>query len=93
MSEALNRLEHEDKPTTSLFDILEYLAFATYKEGHIEKALQLTNRMLALQPDHQRALGNKAYYEKQIHEEKRNKRGDLGSLNESVKKVSFFSKC
>lgn len=89
MNEALSRHERGPNPTVELFDILEYLAFSTYKQGNVKKALQLTNRLLDIIPDHKRALGNKIFYEKALDEERRGTRGELGSfpVEHSVKKV------
>ncbi|RXG58866.1 Prolyl 4-hydroxylase subunit alpha-1 [Armadillidium vulgare] len=88
MNEALNRYERETNATADLFDILEYLAFSTYKQGNVKKALQLTNRLLDINPEHKRALGNKVFYEKAIDEETSVLRGESGSVpvDEAVKK-------
>ncbi|PSN40929.1 Prolyl 4-hydroxylase subunit alpha-2 [Blattella germanica] len=59
MTEALQRHEEEYNKTTDKSDILEYLAFSTYKQGNVHRALQLTNELLSIIPTHQRALGNK----------------------------------
>lgn len=62
MTEALDRLELQDPnsaDTVSRADILEYLAFSSYMQGHVKHALKLTDELLQLRPDHQRAKGNK----------------------------------
>lgn len=59
MTEAMQRYHDEYNKTTTKPDILEYLAFSTYMEGNIRRALQMTNELLELQPDHERAIGNK----------------------------------
>lgn len=74
MTEALDLLEEEEIKTAELHDILEYLAFATFQSGDIETALQLTNRLLSIDPHHERALGNKIYYENMIESAKSNKK-------------------
>lgn len=66
MQEADSRLGREVNETTKKSDILEYLAFSTYMQGNTPLALQLTNELLHIIPSHQRALGNKAYYEDAI---------------------------
>ena len=79
MKEALERLEEETIKTVEMSDILEYLAFSTFQSGNLQEALDLTNRLLAIAPDHERAIGNKVYYENMLETEKRNsKRGDDG---------------
>lgn len=64
MNEAMNRLNNNSQLTRA--DLLEYLAFSTFKEGDVRLALDMTNELLDLVPDHQRALGNRNYYEKQL---------------------------
>ncbi|KAH8381795.1 hypothetical protein KR009_000228 [Drosophila setifemur] len=69
MNEAMSRMLEEPSNHTQSFtkaDILEYLAFSTYKEGDIEVALTMTNELLQLLPHHERANGNKRFYEKEI---------------------------
>lgn len=99
MNEAMNRLlsEPKNKTDTSITraDILEYLAFSTYKQGNTVTALRMTNELLELLPDHERAIGNKIYYEKQIAEEEektlnrvtKNVKGDDGSSDIEVSKL------
>lgn len=52
--------------------------------GDVRVALDITNQLLSIDPEHDRALGNKIYYEKELHKEaERNAdrmlRGDDGS--------------
>ncbi|XP_037950136.1 prolyl 4-hydroxylase subunit alpha-1 [Teleopsis dalmanni] len=84
MNEAMTRLLDEPRNQTQAFtraDILEYLAFSTYKQGNVESALTMTNELLHLIPNHDRATGNKVFYEKEIAKFKAEKRvkGDDGS--------------
>ena len=53
------RAETEER-TAPLGDILEYLAFSTYRLGDIHRALRLTNQLLDEEPGHPRGVGNKA---------------------------------
>lgn len=81
MEEALDKVrEFEDEgDDVNVVSILDYLAFALYKQGNVQRALALTNEMLSLSPDHSRALGNKQYYEKMLAEDNNSgKRGDDG---------------
>lgn len=79
MTEAINRLNNDSRMPRS--DVLEYLAFSTFKEGDVKSALEMTNELLEMVPDHQRAQGNKYYYEKELTKmnEKSQLRGDDGS--------------
>ncbi|EDW15488.2 uncharacterized protein Dmoj_GI24860 [Drosophila mojavensis] len=84
MNEAMARMLEEPHNQTQSFtraDVLEYLAFCTYKQGNVESALTMTNELLQLLPDHERANGNKKFYEKEIAQlkEKLKVKGDDGS--------------
>lgn len=63
MTEALARHDRESNRTdTARWEILEYLAYSTYMQGDVQSALDMTDQLLELVPDHKRALGNRAYY-------------------------------
>ncbi|XP_074029071.1 prolyl 4-hydroxylase subunit alpha-1 isoform X1 [Leptinotarsa decemlineata] len=94
MREAEARLKREANETVDRSDILEYLAFSTYKQGKIPLALDLTNKLLEILPTHTRALGNKMYYEEEIEKsiESERKKGDDESDSiqyEGVNSVKF----
>lgn len=79
MNEALKRINNHSQLTRA--DVLEYLAFSTFKQGNVREALDMTNELLRLAPNHQRARGNKNYYEKELMNlnQKALLRGDDGS--------------
>lgn len=63
---------------------MRYYIYPFLLVGNIRNALDLTNELLELAPEHERANGNKAFYEKELAheaEEKADKmlRGDDGS--------------
>lgn len=77
MREADARLGLEPNQTIEKTDILEYLAFSTYKQGNLPLALDLTNKLLEIFPGHPRAYGNKVYYEEEIQKNSEfKKKGD-----------------
>lgn len=79
MTEAMDRYHDEVNKTITKGDILEYLAFSTYMQGNIKRALQMTNELLEIVPNHERAQGNKLYYEDAISQNKHlKKKGDEG---------------
>lgn len=91
MEEALRKNREMEEPSVDTAEILDYLAFSTYMQGNVRRALSLTNELLELEPDHSRAEQNKYFYEKIIQEEEQNsrKRGDDGQVpasNEFVNK-------
>ncbi|XP_076459710.1 prolyl 4-hydroxylase subunit alpha-1-like isoform X2 [Babylonia areolata] len=63
MEEAMNRLGDKDATPAKRVELLDYLAFSYFKQGYIKRALTLTNELLELDPDHERAFNNKRYYE------------------------------
>lgn len=91
MTEALSRQEAENNKTVEHADILEYLAFSTYMQGNIRQALKLTDELLLERPNHQRAQGNKVYYEEALSTQEAARRGeDRDSLGEeAVEKVTI----
>lgn len=47
--------------------------------GNVARALSMTNELLELVPSHQRALGNRAYYQEEIQKSQgKRKRGEDG---------------
>lgn len=90
MTEAINRLNNDSRMPRS--DVLEYLAFSTFKEGDVQSALEMTKELLDMVPDHQRAQGNKYYYEKELSKinEKSVLRGDDGTDDVPVDKSLEF---
>ncbi|XP_052860862.1 prolyl 4-hydroxylase subunit alpha-1-like [Anopheles cruzii] len=86
MREAMDRLTQEVNRTAMKEDVLEYLAFSTFKQGNIQTALSMTEELLELVPNHERAVSNKAYYVKELEKEAHHKvlRGDDGSAEVPV---------
>nr|CAD7453803.1 unnamed protein product [Timema tahoe] len=80
MTEALGRYQDESNKTTTKSDILEYLAFSTYMQGNVHRALKLTDELLEILPNHERAVGNKVYYLQDLEKRKKGqKRGEDGA--------------
>ncbi|GMS90592.1 hypothetical protein PENTCL1PPCAC_12767, partial [Pristionchus entomophagus] len=69
MEEAMERLEKEDPPSANKNDVLEYLAFAMYKQGNLKRALKLTEELYKSDPTHPRAKGNVKWYEDLLEQE------------------------
>ncbi|CAH2076657.1 unnamed protein product, partial [Iphiclides podalirius] len=87
MTEALRKLENEsDTYNFTEVDILEYISFSHYLLGDVEKALEWTKKLLALDPEHPRARGNVPHFQRTIQEKearlRRKRRGDLGDEDE-----------
>ncbi|PAV65048.1 hypothetical protein WR25_16535 [Diploscapter pachys] len=69
MQEARRKAEKEDVPTADIEDIVEYLSFSLYKQGNLKHALQLTEELHKINPQHPRAKGNIKWYEDLLAEE------------------------
>ena len=67
-------------------DILEYLAFSTYQKGEVSSAIRLTEQLLRIEPNHPRAAGNIAHYEKLIFD----KRGEDGLETDKVRNTEYY---
>ncbi|XP_006006516.1 prolyl 4-hydroxylase subunit alpha-1 isoform X3 [Latimeria chalumnae] len=64
MAQALKQLDAgEESSSIDKIIVLDYLSYAVYQQGDLDTALQLTKRLLILDPEHQRANGNLRYFE------------------------------
>ena len=80
MSEALVQYELENYSSeVKLVDILDYFAFATARQGNLKHALELTQKIIEIQPKHTRAQSNIDFYKRTLKEETKKLRGDLSS--------------
>ncbi|XP_036590872.1 prolyl 4-hydroxylase subunit alpha-1 [Trichosurus vulpecula] len=70
MEQALKQLEEGEVSTLDKVSVLDYWSYAVYQQGHLEKALMLTKKLLELDPEHQRANGNLKYFEYIMAKEK-----------------------
>uniref|UniRef100_A0A8C5QCQ9 Prolyl 4-hydroxylase subunit alpha-1 n=1 Tax=Leptobrachium leishanense TaxID=445787 RepID=A0A8C5QCQ9_9ANUR len=63
MEQALKQLDEGEESSVDKVLVLDYLSYAVYQQGDLDKALTLTKRLLSLDPDHQRGNGNLRYFE------------------------------
>ncbi|GAB1295134.1 Prolyl 4-hydroxylase subunit alpha-1 [Apodemus speciosus] len=70
MDQALVQLEEGEASTVDKVSVLDYLSYAVYQQGDLDKALLLTKKLLELDPEHQRANGNLIYFEYIMSKEK-----------------------
>uniref|UniRef100_UPI0040535BA5 Prolyl 4-hydroxylase subunit alpha-1 n=1 Tax=Homo sapiens TaxID=9606 RepID=UPI0040535BA5 len=63
MEQALRQLDEGEISTIDKVSVLDYLSYAVYQQGDLDKALLLTKKLLELDPEHQRANGNLKYFE------------------------------
>ncbi|XP_073251115.1 prolyl 4-hydroxylase subunit alpha-1-like isoform X1 [Porites lutea] len=68
----------------NLFDIYDHLSFSEYKRGNLKKALNYSQKMVELDPTHERAQGNVEYFGEEIKMYKgTGRRGDTGVITET----------
>lgn len=63
--------------------------------GNVARALSMTNELLELVPTHERALGNRAYYQKEIQSKAnltKKKRGEDGRDDTAIPEQVRFEK-
>lgn len=73
MEQALKQLDAGEVSTIDKITVLDYLSYSIYQQGDLDKALELTKRLLKLDPEHQRANGNLRYFEYMIADQKKEK--------------------
>ncbi|XP_058508107.1 prolyl 4-hydroxylase subunit alpha-1b isoform X4 [Solea solea] len=71
MAQALKQLDQGEESTLDAVTVLDYLSYAIYQQGEIQRALDYTKRLLELDPEHQRAKGNLKYFEFQLEKQKK----------------------
>ncbi|XP_073725402.1 prolyl 4-hydroxylase subunit alpha-1b isoform X2 [Misgurnus anguillicaudatus] len=71
MTQALTQLDGGEESTIDKVTVMDYLSYAIYQQGELEKALEITRRMLKLDPNHQRANGNLKYFEFQLEKQRK----------------------
>ncbi|KAJ8247989.1 hypothetical protein GJAV_G00236910 [Gymnothorax javanicus] len=70
MSQALRQLEQGEESYIDKVLVLDYLSYALYQQGAIQKALEYTKHLLLLDPGHQRAQGNVDYFQLQLDKQR-----------------------
>ncbi|XP_067091995.1 prolyl 4-hydroxylase subunit alpha-1b isoform X3 [Osmerus mordax] len=70
MAQALKQQDQGEESPIDKVLVLDYLSYSVYQQGELERALELTKRLLSLDPDHQRANGNLKYFEFQLEKQR-----------------------
>ncbi|XP_057215498.1 prolyl 4-hydroxylase subunit alpha-2 isoform X2 [Triplophysa rosa] len=71
MQQALKQMDTGEDAKTIKADILDYLSYSVYQMGDLPRAIELTRRLVAIDPGHQRAGGNLRYFERLLSKELR----------------------
>ncbi|XP_077206551.1 prolyl 4-hydroxylase subunit alpha-1 isoform X4 [Paroedura picta] len=91
MQQALKQLDDGEVSSIDKVSVLDYLSYAVYQQGDLDKAMTLTKRLLELDPEHQRANGNMKYFEYIITKEKEGNKSD-GKTNDKAEEESKTQK-
>ncbi|KAJ8404762.1 hypothetical protein AAFF_G00331490 [Aldrovandia affinis] len=71
MAQALRQQDEGEETPLDRVTVLDYLSYSIYQQGELERALELTKRLLSLDPEHQRANGNLKYFEYQLAKQRK----------------------
>ncbi|KAJ8365596.1 hypothetical protein SKAU_G00144270 [Synaphobranchus kaupii] len=71
MAQALKQVDEGEESTLDKVTVLDYLSYSIYQQGELEKALDLTKKLLQMDPEHQRAKGNLKYFEYQLEKQRK----------------------
>ncbi|MGH0117909.1 UNVERIFIED_CONTAM: hypothetical protein FKN15_074376 [Acipenser sinensis] len=71
MQQALKQLDEGEEAVVSKPEVLDYLSYSVYQMGDLHRAIQLTRRLLAVDPTHQRGGANLRYFERLLGKEMR----------------------
>ncbi|XP_048399189.1 prolyl 4-hydroxylase subunit alpha-2-like isoform X1 [Stegostoma tigrinum] len=69
MQQALKQLEEGEPSVLTQAEALDYLSYSVYQMGDIQRAIDLTKRLIAVDPTHLRAQSNLHYFKNFLHEE------------------------
>ncbi|XP_034746141.1 prolyl 4-hydroxylase subunit alpha-2-like isoform X3 [Etheostoma cragini] len=81
MQQSLKQLDGGEETVVSKEDILDYLSYSVYQMGDLPRAIELTRRLVAIDPSHQRAGGNLRYFERLLSKQ-------LNELNQDYQPAS-----
>uniref|UniRef100_A0A1A8GDA8 Prolyl 4-hydroxylase subunit alpha-1 n=1 Tax=Nothobranchius korthausae TaxID=1143690 RepID=A0A1A8GDA8_9TELE len=86
MAQALKQLDEGEESTIDKVTVLDYLSYAIYQQGEMERALEYTKRLLELDPEHQRAKGNVKYFEFQLEKQRKTEEEESKKQPERAKR-------
>ncbi|XP_072368744.1 prolyl 4-hydroxylase subunit alpha-2-like isoform X7 [Scyliorhinus torazame] len=69
MQQTLKQLEEGEASPVTQAEALDYLSYSVYQMGDMHRAVDLTKRLIAIDPTHVRAKTNLHYFKKSLEEE------------------------
>ncbi|XP_007562125.1 PREDICTED: prolyl 4-hydroxylase subunit alpha-2 isoform X3 [Poecilia mexicana] len=79
--QALKQLDDGEEAVVTKAEILDYLSYSVYQMGDIPRAIELTRRLVAVDPSHERAGGNLRYFERLLSKQ-------LNEMNQAYQPAS-----
>ncbi|XP_056147571.1 prolyl 4-hydroxylase subunit alpha-1b isoform X2 [Lampris incognitus] len=92
MAQALKQLDQGEESPIDKVTVLDYLSYAIYQQGEIARALEYTMKLLALDPEHQRAKGNLKYFEFQLEKQRKTAEAETQENTEHTKRETSKKK-
>uniref|UniRef100_A0A3Q0RGH4 Prolyl 4-hydroxylase subunit alpha-1 n=1 Tax=Amphilophus citrinellus TaxID=61819 RepID=A0A3Q0RGH4_AMPCI len=71
MAQALKQLDEGEDSTLDKVTVIDYLSYAIYQQGEMERAMDYTKRLIELDPEHPRGKSNLKYFEFQLEKQKK----------------------
>ncbi|XP_030835070.1 prolyl 4-hydroxylase subunit alpha-1 isoform X1 [Strongylocentrotus purpuratus] len=93
ITEAYRRYQNESKtgkvPDLDEPLLLDYLAFSSFKQGFLDDAITYTDRLLSLDPKHERAKNNKIFFMSELEEKeiKEKPRGEDAEIDDKTGEI------
>uniref|UniRef100_A0A3Q2DQM0 Procollagen-proline, 2-oxoglutarate 4-dioxygenase (proline 4-hydroxylase), alpha polypeptide 2 n=1 Tax=Cyprinodon variegatus TaxID=28743 RepID=A0A3Q2DQM0_CYPVA len=79
--QALKQLDAGEEAVVHKAEILDYLSYSVYQMGDIARAIELTRRLVSIDPTHERAGGNLRYFERLLFKQ-------LNEMNQTYQPAS-----
>lgn len=92
LQQALKQLDDGEEVVVSKADILDYLSYSVYQMGDLPRAIELTRRLVAIDPSHQRAGGNLRYFEQLLMKQLREMNQDYQPPSEEPIQLGTYSR-
>ncbi|XP_067900044.1 prolyl 4-hydroxylase subunit alpha-2-like isoform X5 [Heterodontus francisci] len=90
MQQTLKQLEEGEPSGVSQAEALDYLSYSVYQMGDIRRAVDLTKRLIAVDPTHLRAKSNLHYFKNMLSEEGQSNEGTDEEFYQSQSKEEVY---
>uniref|UniRef100_A0AAX7TZZ4 Prolyl 4-hydroxylase subunit alpha-1 n=1 Tax=Astatotilapia calliptera TaxID=8154 RepID=A0AAX7TZZ4_ASTCA len=90
MAQALKQLDEGEESTLDKVTVIDYLSYAIYQQGEMERAMEYTKRLIELDPEHPRGKSNLKYFEFQLEKQKKAAEEEKKKQKKSKKAFSLI---